>query len=278
LNPYSSKKCCSIAISLKNVACDPRTIRVCWLYYNNPHAEGERDMKSVARLALLATVGVCASSAAAQADTFNLTSCHISTGCPTAGTVFGTVTLTTSGTGVLVDVVLNNGSRFVETGSVGGFLFVFNDSLAGSAITTITATLNGVTQTTGPGNTFPGGFTGLTNQSPIHADGTGDWTAGVKCTTDADCNGGSIPNINDLHFTVTNATLAQLEITNGNGNFFAADILCGATVTGCAGQTGPVDVSTPAVPGPIVGAGLPGLVMACAGLVGLARRRRQKIV
>jgi hypothetical protein len=55
-------------------------------------------LKSVSRLTFLTAVGFCALAAGpAQADTFDLTSCHISTGCPAAGTVFGTVTLSQTG-------------------------------------------------------------------------------------------------------------------------------------------------------------------------------------
>ncbi len=230
----------------------------------------------IAMIVAIFGVTLIATAAPAQADTFDFTSCHISnaanTGlaCPPAGTSFGTVTLTQSGTSVNIDVVLTNGNRFVETGSGGGNLFDFNDTLAGSTITNITATLNGVVQTTGAGGTFPGGFSGLTNQAPFMADGTGFFTASVFCTTASDCNGGSTPNINDLHFTVTNATVAQLETANAAGNLFVADILCGPTVSTCAGLTGPVDVS--AVPEPTT------LLMVGTVLVGLgaAWRRRQR--
>jgi hypothetical protein len=230
-------------------------------------------MQSFSWRVALAGAALLAASAAfpsvSRADSFDLTSCHISTGCPAAGTVFGTVTLTQVGSSVNFDVELINGSRFVETGAGGGELFLFNDAIAGSTITTVASAPT----------TPAGGLVGFTNLPPVMADGTGTWTASVECTVAADCNGGSAPVMNSLTFTVTNATVAGLETANAAGNIFVADILCGATVAVCGGLTGPVDVSAGAVPipGPIVGAGLPGLVAACVGLVGLARRRRQKI-
>jgi hypothetical protein len=216
-------------------------------------------------LAAIATVAICGFAAPSLAETFNLTSCHLSGGCGTA-TQFGTVTLTQSGTSVNFDVVLNSGNRFVETGAGGQSLFLFNDVVAGSTITSIVATLNGAPVA------IPGGLSGLTNQPPIMADGTGTFTAQVFCTTAASCNGGSTPNINDLHFTVTNATVAQLSTANALGNIFVADILCGQT--GCTGQTGPVDVNTSAVPEPSTWA------MMLLGFVGLGfafRQSRRKV-
>jgi hypothetical protein len=219
----------------------------------------KRKLPIVSGAAALLITGLLAA-APARADTFNLTSCHISTGCPPDGTVFGTVTLTQAGTSVNFAVTLNNASRFVETGAGGGELFLFNDTLAGSNITTIASAPS----------TPAGGLSGFTNLPPVMADGTGTWTASVECTVASDCNGGSAPTMTSLTFTVTNATIAGLTTLNAAGNRFVADILCGPTVTGCAGNTGPVDNNTPAVPD-----GGMTLMLLGGALVGLQCLRRR---
>ena len=227
--------------------------------------------KNFFAVALLA-IGLLAAVPYAQADTFNLTSCHISTGCPPEGTVFGTVTLLQVGTSVDFTVSLNNANRFVETGAGGGELFLFNDAIAGSTINTI------ATSPTTPA----GGLSGFTNLPPVMADGTGTFTASVECTVASDCNGGSAPTMNSLTFVVTNATLAQLETPTAltGNNIFVADILCGATQTGCAGNTGPVDVEIPA---PLIGHGLlallaiGGVLFGSKLLEGLKKHRLQAV-
>jgi hypothetical protein len=60
-------------------------------------------------------------------------------------------------------------------------------------------------------------------------------------------------------------------------NFSTAPGFSFIDVTADAGDVLLREINATAVPGPIVGAGLPGLVAACGGLLALARRRRRQV-
>src|SRR5262249_57539150 len=70
------------------------------------------------------------------------------------------------------------------------------------------------------------------------------------------------------------ANVASVLTGNGDGNIAAAQI--GACPFGCTGSSSFTATGFAAVPTPTVGAGLPSVVLACGGLLALARRRRQK--
>jgi hypothetical protein len=199
---------------------------------------------------LTVAAGVAGGATSASAITFDITSDHCSGGCGTPP--FGTVDVTQVGTSVHIVVDLANGIGWAQTGAADFQLFKFNAT--GVVLGDIS-----VVQTFG--DTLLSANTGTFN-----GDGTGNFSFGISCPT---CGNGNLNRSENLDFTIANATIADVTAGNNLGNIFVADIFSSAT-----GNTGPVDVP---IPGPLAGAGLPGLIMACGGLIGLARRRRQKI-
>jgi hypothetical protein len=120
----------------------------------------------------------------------------------------------------------------------------------------------------------------------------GTASSSVLSITAANVDGiGSFNVRDDLNSSGTpgNATADTVTLTingsnlalaaNDRGNIFGAHVcLNGETNGGTCTTTFFSSPTTIGVPGPIVGAGFPGLVMACGGLVALGRRRRQKLV
>lgn len=170
---------------------------------------------------------------------------------------FGTITVTDQGGNVAKVVEDVSPSFIIDTGGP-------HAPLAFNAIGTVT-----FSDFSSP--FFAGG---AQTQAPF-----GDFTNSVQGNCD---NGGSnggcgvstmsflIHNFAGFAPTLFSGTLSGQTFTNAP-IFFAGDILYCPT-DACAGGTGNVA----AVPGPIVGAGFPGVLIGCLGMLGLARRRINK--
>jgi hypothetical protein len=150
--------------------------------------------------------------------------------------------------------------------SVDGNLFISNNAVdvnfsSTSSITSATETFTGGTATSSTVN-----LTGNTN-----VDGIGSFT--VRDDLSSSGSPGN-PTADTVTLTINGSNLALA--ANADANFFGAHICFnGETNGGTCTTTFFSSPTTVGVPGPVVGAGLPGLVLACAGLLGLARRRRK---
>src|SRR4051794_2635903 len=152
-----------------------------------------------------------------------------------------------------IDVVVSLSDGVLMVNSGGPHTpFVFNLASAGAAGSEVSPT--------------SGNFIAVSGSQPATPDG--DFTNGIAYNGQ---NGGGHGSPGPLEFVVFNASGITISdfVTNSGGYYFAADLY------GTGGNAGSVAAtSTVAVPAPVVGAGLPGLIAACGGLLALARRRR----
>jgi hypothetical protein len=168
----------------------------------------------------------------------------------------GKVTLTTSGTTYTFDVDLTAASGLTLHTTTGG---------TGNPDTVAFNLAGATTPTTGPVTFDSGPVNGM--------DGFGTFLKGVDCSVTTGSNACSPTGVspsNDFIFSVT-APVGEQLTRNTQGFFLALDVCSGACSLGNTG------FAASSVPGPIVGAGLPGLLAACGGLLALARRRRARV-
>lgn len=198
---------------------------------------------------------------------------HCTNFCGPQSNGFATITGVDHQNGVIdITITMLNGNLFANGGQdvVFGFNLVGNPTITYSGLnTTFFDVANSLTN--------------VQNAGSLAADGFGTFEYGIEGLWNGCCGPASAT------FTISGAGLTLASFAELSHNppgdtqaFFALDIWSGTN-----GNTGFVDLSggptpfcigpcTVGVPGPIVGAGLPGLVAACMFLLGIARHRRNR--
>jgi hypothetical protein len=173
----------------------------------------------------------------------------------TLAVLSGLFAMPAAGNAITIDLgqaILAGGAGFIG----GGSKIQFDANVTGESATFTLASI--------PGQQYAIEVTGHSDASSSFfqflIDANGDLPGGFVQL------GGNV-NFGQGFSTVTLPTFTDL----GTSDFFR--IVNGGTGNTAGQITG---ISINAVPGPIVGAGLPGLIAACFGLIALARRRRSR--
>jgi hypothetical protein len=220
-------------------------------------------MRTVSVAALAMGLGLLGLTGTSLADVFVQNSDHCTDVC---GINTNNTVTVTGDTTLTVTVQLAQGWSFVDTGGHQSFDFSVTTSPVIGIIDPSTSDFANWSFQNAVGTT-------VTGQSSIQDDGLTipSFAYALDHITSGNNQDGSFLKFTISAAGLTTSSFNQLLLNNGtaSGSFFAADVL---TPTGV---TGVIDFGR-VVPAPLAGAGLPGLVMACGGLVALARRRRQK--